>query len=67
MSTLTYLKIARDTRLCHNPHDKGLLKKSFSVHCQEMYDDFEIVNHVFAHNFCTDSWEIFGVSQKCKG
>lgn len=50
--------------LCHNPHDKGFLKEYFSVHCQEIYDEFEIVTHVFAHNFCTGSWKIFGMSQK---
>jgi len=43
---------------------KGFFKDHFSVHCQEIYDKFEIVDHVFAHSFCTGSWKMFGMSQK---
>jgi len=44
--------------------EKGFLKEGFSVHCQEIYDEFEIINHVFAHHFCTGSGKIFGIKPK---
>lgn len=46
--------------------EKGFLKEGFSVHCQEIYDEFEIINHVFAHHFCTGSGKIFGIKPKKK-
>lgn len=46
--------------------EKGFLKEGFSVHCQELYDAFEIINHVFAHRFCTGSRKTLGMSQKQK-